>query len=161
MEFSRISPKRKNGLVVCLDPLAGVPCSTHAIRSTADDIAVARADLARRERAPSHRIGWADDTGRGESRMPEVQKSVSEWCAVNGWRGAVWTDLEPNFQAISGKVFNIPNGIGYLQTLTGDNLIEARRYIRHAPATTRTPLRRALSRNPWWRAVVAGQPDRS
>jgi hypothetical protein len=33
MEFSRISPKRAMGLVVCLDPAAGVPCPTHAIGS--------------------------------------------------------------------------------------------------------------------------------
>ncbi len=33
MEFSRISPKRKMGLVLCLDPADGTGCATHAIRS--------------------------------------------------------------------------------------------------------------------------------
>ena len=38
MEFSRISPKRKLGLVVCLDPVVGVECTTNVVESTKSDI---------------------------------------------------------------------------------------------------------------------------
>ncbi len=161
MEFSRISAKRKDGLVVCLDPKVGVPCATHAIVSRADRIATARADLARRERAPDHRVGWADISGRGESRMPEVIAQVAIWCEENGWAGAVWTDLEPNFELNTGQPFSVENGIAYLKTLSGENLTEALQYIRRAPPTTRTPLRRALSRDPWWRDLVEAYSERS
>ena len=50
MEFSRISPKRKMGLVLCLDPEAGAACATHAIRSARPALQDTIADLARRER---------------------------------------------------------------------------------------------------------------
>ena len=60
LEFSRISPKRKMGLAVCIDPEAGAPCATHAILSTRRDVMAAAADLARRERAPPDLIGiWS------------------------------------------------------------------------------------------------------
>ena len=50
IEFSLISAKRKMGLALCIDPEAGAPCATHAIRSRRDDLEVAAADLAARER---------------------------------------------------------------------------------------------------------------
>ena len=46
MEFSRISPKRKMGLVACLDPEHGVACPTHAIASRRDAVEAAAQDLA-------------------------------------------------------------------------------------------------------------------
>jgi hypothetical protein len=153
MEFSRISPKRRMSLVVCLDPEHGAGCATHAIRSTRGEVAEAVADLAARERATPERIGWADAAGRGAGRMPEVVAAVGEWCAARGWDAAVWTDLEPNFREITGAAFSIADGIGYLRTLDDGGLGEARRYIRQAPGTTRTPLRRALACDPWWRGL--------
>lgn len=153
MEFSRISPKRRMGLVLALDPADGVPCPTHAIRSRRLRIPQAVADLAARERAPEHRIGWADAAGSGASRLPEVVRAVSAWCARSGWHGAVWTDLQPNFRDVTGAGFSVPAGLAYLRTLPGADLAEAVRYIRSAPLATRTPLRRALVRDAWWREV--------
>lgn len=153
LEFSRVSAKRLMGLVVAIDPADGVPCPTHAIRSRRGAIAEARADLAARERAPLHRIGWADAAGRGESRLPEVVGLAAAWCAATGHRGVVWTDLEPNFRALTGKPFSVAAGIAHLRELAPPNLAEARRYIRSAPLGTRTPLRRALARDPWWRGL--------
>ena len=153
MEFSRVSPKRKMGLVLCLDPQAGASCATHAIRSTRPALEDTIADLARREHAPGHRIGWAEAGGEGRSRLPQIVQLASHWCAQSGWDAAVWTDLEPNFIDHTGSAFNVAAGIAYLQALTGDSLHEAHRYIRNAPATTRTPLRRALARDPWWRGL--------
>ncbi len=153
MEFSRVSPKRLMGLVVALDPLDGVACATHAIRSRRTRRAEAIADLAARERAPEQRIGWAEADGRGASRLPEVARTVSDWCAAAGWDAAVWTDLEPNFHGMTGKRFSIPAGIAHLRELQGANLAEAHRYIRSAPLGTRTPLRRALASDAWWRGI--------
>jgi hypothetical protein len=155
MEFSRISPKRRMGLVVCLDPVAGVPCPTHAIRSVRVRLAEAVDDLAARERSPRDRIGWATAEGAGAGRMPEVVAAVTEWCRATGWAAAVWTDLEPNFSATTGVDFGVAAGCAYLRGLAGASLIEAHRYIRNAPRTTRTPLRRALAVDPWWRGLRA------
>lgn len=153
MEFSRVSAKRLMGLVVALDPMDGVPCPTHAIRSRRKALPEAVADLAARERAPAGRIGWAGADGRGASRLPDVTRLVADWCAAAGWDGAVWTDLEPNFHAMTGKPFSIPAGIAHLRELPPANLAEAHRYIRSAPLGTRTPLRRALVRDAWWRGL--------
>ncbi len=153
MEFSRISPKRKMGLVLCLDPADGTGCATHAIRSRRQDPEASRADLAARERAPLHRIGWADAEGRGESRLPEVIAAVAGWCREAGWQAAVWTDLEPNFRETTGAGFSVPAGKDYLRGLGAESLPEAVRYIRNAPPTTRTKLRRSLAVDPWWREM--------
>ena len=153
MEFSRVSPKRKFGLVVCLDPDAGVPCQTHVIRSKREGIATAIEDLRARERAPVERIGAFHRSGFQHGRMPEVVNKVREWCASEGWHGAVWTDLEPNFKAHTELDFSVDAGMRYLKTLRGENLAEAHAYINNAPVHTDTPLRRALAQDPWWQAL--------
>jgi hypothetical protein len=151
MEFSRVSPKRRMGLVVCLDP-AGVPCPTHAVASTRGRLDQAIADLARRERAPRHRIGGVClATGAGHGREA-IAAAVRAWCRDTGWAGAVWTDLLPNYAELLGEDFSVERGAAYLRRLAGDSLDEAVRYIENAPATTDTPLRRRLSADPWWRA---------
>jgi len=152
MEFSRISPKRKMGLVVCLDPVHGEGCPTHVIRSTRRNLPGAIKDLALRERAHPGWIGAVDTAGHRHGRMPEVIDMVGVWCAANGIDGAVWTDLEPNFADHTGDEFSIPRGHAYLQTLGTEGLAEAHRYITNAPAQTSTPMRRFLEADPWWRA---------
>jgi len=153
MEFTRISPKRKMGLVVCLDAEHGVECPTHAISSVRDSIAGAIDDLARRERAPLERIGAVClATGHRNGSSAQVIGLVAEWCARTGRQGAVWTDLEPNFAVHRGEGFTIARALAYLRTLTGESLDEAVRYIENAPAATDTPLRRALTGEDWWQA---------
>ena len=156
MEFSRISAKRKMGLVVCLDPDVGVPCPTHAIESVRDGLDDAIGDLALRERAPKVRIGGvclASGAAQGREAIVYV---VRDWCRAAGWTGAVWTDLLPNYAETRGEPFSIDRGVAYLRTLTGDSLEEAVRYIENAPAATDTPLRRRLARDGWWREQAAG-----
>ena len=153
MEFSRISPKRKLGLVVCLDPEHGEGCPTHVIRSTRTDLRETIDDLAARERAPLHRIGAVDTAGQRHGRMPGVIDTIGEWCAAQGYDGAVWTDLEPNFAEHTGETFSIQRGHSYLQTLTGESLAEAHRYITNAPQQTSTPMRRFLEADDWWRGL--------
>ncbi|MBL4872263.1 MAG: hypothetical protein JKY41_02420 [Rhodobacteraceae bacterium] len=153
MEFSRISPKRKLGLVVCLDPSAGVECTTNVIQSTKSEISHTIDDLAARERAPLNLIGAVHRNGLRKGRMPDVCKTVAEWCNKHGWDGAVWTDLEPNFFDHTNQVFTIDAGLAYLHTLTGENLIEAHKYIESAPNQTQTPLRDALAKDAWWQGL--------
>lgn len=156
MEFSRVSPKRKLGLAVCLDPEAGVHCATHIIRSKRRDIHAAAEDLRARERAPEGLIGAFHSNGHSHGRMPEVLEIVQVWCAQNGWDGAVWTDLEPNFEAHTKRGFSVDEGIRYLKTLRGESLEEAHNYIQNAPAQTATPLRAALAKEAWWQGLGRG-----
>ena len=155
MEFSRISPKRKMGLVVCLEPENGAPCPTHAIQSIRTDIKETVADLATRERCTPGQIGYATQP-KAHSRLPSVAAAVQDWLGQTGWSGAVWTDLDPNFAAERGEAFSVARGMAYLKTLRGESWAEAHRYITEAPTQTDTPLRRALAREDWWRAPSSG-----
>lgn len=153
-EFSRISPKRKYGLTLCLDPDHGEECPTHAILSRRDDIHQAAEDLRARERAQSiEEIGaFCARTGFTRSRIPEVTEIFSAWCDATGAAGAVWTDLARNFEEMGGGDFSLSTATAWLRRLTGESLEEAVRYIEFAPETTDTPLRRALAGDEWWRA---------
>jgi hypothetical protein len=108
-------------------------------------------DLARRERAPSHHIGAVClASGHLNATSLQVGDVVRQWCLTAGWTGAVWTDLPSNFNGHMGEVFTVARAIAYLRGLTGESLDEAVRYIELAPATTDTPLRRALAAQDWW-----------
>ncbi|MEO1611842.1 MAG: hypothetical protein AAFU55_05755 [Pseudomonadota bacterium] len=150
-EFSLVSRKRKMGLAVCLDPLNGDLCPTHAIASIRSDIHEAAEDLCLRERSPAvEYIGaYCTETGFLRTRLPDVGDVVREWCAVTGAAGAVWTDHGSNFREHTGEAFSVERGAAYLSGLTGESLEEAVRYIEFAPETTCTPLRRALSAAEW------------
>jgi hypothetical protein len=153
IEFSRISPKRLMSLVAVIDPEHGDPCRTHAIASARGAVDDAAADLARRERAPDFRIGLVcARTGRARSSDPRIAGIVADWCAGEGARGAVWTDLPRNFEAETGTQFDVAAGLAYLRGLGPEAAAEARRYIDGAPRETHTPLRRALAAAPWWMA---------
>lgn len=156
LEFSRISAKRRGALVVVIDPEAGAPCPTQAIASCRDDIDAAVADLAARERCAPARIGAVCRTRRlARSRTVGVAERVADWCVRQGWQGAVWTDLAPNFAETAGTAFSPERGLAYLAELPGATLAEAVRYIARAPAETDTPLRRRLGAEPWWHRAVA------
>ena len=155
MEFSRISPKRKMGLAVVLDPDHGDLCDTHAVRSTKQDIHVAADDLKRRERATDIRFIGAVclRTGFARSHYPTITKRVASWCEQNQVHGAVWTDLPRNFDTHTGEPFTLEAGKTYLQSLTGAGLREAVRNIDNAPEATNTPLRRMLKADAWWQGL--------
>ena len=158
MEFSRISPKRRRALVVVLDPDHGAPCPTHAIASRRADIAEAVADLAARERCSPARIGAVcPAAGRAQARAPAIAEAVARWCRAEGWRGAVWTDLAPDFAVRTGAPFSVERGVAYLAGLAGESRAEALRYISRAPVETDTPLRRRLAGEAWWQAALAAE----
>ncbi|MEM7267616.1 MAG: hypothetical protein AAF401_00030 [Pseudomonadota bacterium] len=153
-EFTRVSPKRKMGLAVCLDQVNGDPCQTNAILSIRDDIDQTAEELRARERAKI--IDWIGmvhpATGARRSSIPEVADIFEDWCAKTGAAGAVWTDLGGNFEEAIGEPFSVSRAISYLKTLSGESLEEAVRYIEYAPKATNTPLRRALADDEWWRS---------
>jgi hypothetical protein len=152
MEFTRVSPKRKLALAVCLDAVHGDGCTTNAIASAKGEIAAVATDLARRERAPADHIGAVClASGHSHGRSPEIVENVRCWCLGAGWAGAVWTDLASNFEDHLGEAFTVPRALAYLRTLAGESLDEAVRYIENAPAATDTPLRRVLAEDAWWR----------
>lgn len=158
LEFSRISPKRLGALALAIDPIHGAPCATCVIESAAADRAQAVADLAARERASIDRIGFVDAASRRGA--PEICGAVDAWRRARGYAAVVWTGLEPNFEAVSGRPFAIPAAIAHLRGLGPDSLAEAHRYVTRAPETTNTPLRRALAQDPWWRALAAATPPK-
>ncbi|WP_316015844.1 hypothetical protein [Roseobacter sp. HKCCA0434] len=153
LEFSRISPKRKMGLAVCLDPENGDQCPTHAIASIRDVLEEAVEDLAARERAPVSRIGWAT-AQESFGRLAPVNDLAMAWCAASDeFDACLWTDLEPNFEEREGIPFTVPDAIAYLRTLDAEQIEEAHLYIEEAPPATDTPLRRALDEDAWWRGL--------
>ncbi len=156
-EFSRVSPKRKMGLAVCLDPDHGDECRTNVVVSLRREIHRAAEDLRQRERAPAiDRIGaYCAWTGFLRARLDPVGEAVRAWVEASGAAGAVWTDLEPNFAQVRGAPFSVPSAAAYLRGLTGESREEAVRYIEYAPAATDTPLRRALAAEDWWREAAA------
>ena len=148
LEFTRISPKRKQALALVIDE-AGDPCPSHAIQSIRASIAEAAQDLAARERTVLDHIGWVDLTnGTAQSNYGGVADLVTRWCERENAAGAVWTDLNGNFDH-----FTVERGIAYLKTLKGESLSAAEEYINCAPEATNTPLRRALAADPWWRKL--------
>lgn len=149
LEFTRISPKRKQALALVIDE-AGDPCPSHAIRSIRASIPEAADDLAARERTVLGHIGWVDLTNKThQSNYGGVADLVSRWCEAEGAAGAVWTDLNGNFDN-----FTVARGIAYLKSLKGESLVAAEEYINCAPITTDTPLRRALALDPWWQDLT-------
>ena len=156
LEFSRISPKRRGALVLCLDPAHGDLCRTNVIASERKSPARAMADLAARERAPLHHVGVVClRTGLARGAHGEVVARVAEWCRQSGWDGAVWTDLPSNFHAYYGAPFSLDRAKAHLRRLEGASLAEAVRYVEEAPPATDTPLRRALRADRWWRELRA------
>jgi hypothetical protein len=155
MEFTRVSPKRKMGLAVCLDPEHGVPCPTHVIASRRDILGDVVRDVAARERTSWEHIGGVCLPTNTRQGRDEIGDIVADWCASEGWRGAVWTDLLTNYQEALAERFSVTHAVTYLQGLSGESLDEAVRYIENAPKGTDTPLRRALATEPWWQNEAA------
>lgn len=154
LEFSRISPKRRESLVVVIDPVHGRPCPTSYILSARSTLESAVADLATREHAPVNRIGFVcRRTRRSHGRFAAILAAIMNWTGDRDLDGAVWTDLEANFTSRTGLEFTVSNGLSYLKALDPNGLGEAKRYIDRAPEESDTPLRRALAAEPWWQAL--------
>ena len=151
LEFSLVSRKRRCALALVIDYLDGAPCPTCVIDSVRSEIGAAVIDLAERERVEPANIGFVDrNTGESHSHIEETRNTFWNWIEDSDYDGAVWTDGERNFEALTGKAFSLQAAQDHLWSLRGTSLEEARRYIRNAPTRVETPLRRALEDSPWW-----------
>ena len=151
LEFSLVSRKRHYALALVIDYGDGAPCPTCVIDSVRSKIGAAIVDLANRERMDPTNIGFVDrNTGESHSHREETRNTLWNWIEDSNYDGAVWTDGERNFEALTGRAFSLQTAQDHLRSLQGMSLEEARRYIRNAPARVETPLRRALENSPWW-----------
>ena len=151
LEFSLVSRKRHYALALVIDYEDGAPCPTCVIDSVRSEIGAAIVDLANRERMEPTNIGFVDrNTGASHSHREETRNTFWNWIEDSTYDGAVWTDGERNFEALTGRAFSLKTAQDHLRSLQGISLEEARRYIRNAPARVETPLRRALEGAPWW-----------
>ena len=151
LEFSLVSRKRHYALALVIDYGDGAPCPTCVIDSVRSEIGAAIVDLANRERMEPTNIGFVDrNTGESHSHREETRNTFWNWIEDSTYDGAVWTDGERNFEALTGRAFSLQTAQDHLRSLQGISLEEARRYIRNAPARVETPLRRALEDSPWW-----------
>ena len=151
LEFSLVSRKRHYALALVIDYGDGAPCPTCVIESVRSEIGAAIVDLANRERMEPTNIGFVDrNTGASHSHREETRNTFWNWIEDSTYDGAVWTDGERNFEALTGRAFSLKTAQDHLRSLQGISLEEARRYIRNAPARVETPLRRALEGAPWW-----------
>ena len=150
LEFSLVSRKRHYALALVIDYGDGAPCPTCVIDSVRSKIGAAIVDLANRERMDPTNIGFVDrNTGESHSHREETRNTLWNWIEDSNYDGAVWTDGERNFEALTGRAFSLQTAQDHLRSLQGMSLEEARRYIRNAPARVETPLRRALENSPW------------
>jgi hypothetical protein len=146
VEFSRISPKRQQALVLIVDERLGHACPTCFIRSSRTRLEEAVADLAARERCEPRFVHTARAGKAGEKPMA---RTVGKWLETNGFDAALWASLPGNFESVSGKPFSHASALAWLRGLEGTSLAEARRYIARAPRSTDTPLRRYLADKDW------------
>lgn len=154
LEFVRVSPKRKHALTLIIDHDHGASCGTSFIASTRGSIHDVIMDLASREVTGIENIGAIDrNGGYTQSKSLDIQTIISTWLEQMGYLGAVWTDLERNFDSQLGSAFSVDSAIAYLKGLGLESLIEAKRYIDNAPKAVATPLRQALANDPWWMSI--------
>lgn len=154
IEFSRISQKgeRAGCLTLVVDPVNGAPVVSQFIPSARHTLVDAIADLKKREKIPNEsRIGFVDLRSGARApwameRHPEVCTTIKDWASLRGADAVIWTALASNYLQCSGKPFSVAAAVHYLQGLKDDIQEKALAYIRRAPESTQTPLRREVSR---------------
>lgn len=158
VEFARVSPKRKLGLVLVIHEDVPQASRTSYLLSNRDTLDQAVIDLAERERTDREHIGFSTRAGDHYSRTAGIAQTVDKWLSETQLDAAVWTDLNGNFDDHTGETFSHEAGISYLRKLSGASLSEAWRYITYAPSETDTPFRRYLATDGWW-SSLAFPPD--
>jgi len=145
IELSRISNDGRLTLVV--DEQNGAEVPTRYAISAFDDLALAIADLQKREGATSpEAIGFTDlaknnESATAKSRHGKSCERIKAWAAARQIDAVIWTALESNFASKASKAFSVDAAIQYLGALTGKSRDLAREYIEKAPAEVRTPVR--------------------
>ena len=149
VEFSRISPKRQQALVLVIDDDLDHQSKTSIIDSNRFELGQAVDDLAARERCKTEMIGYVSVTG--DTRRP--LDCAYQWLEQTGYDAVLWTALPGNFSIEAKKPFSHENARDYLKTLEKPALAEAWRYIEFAPEVTDTPFRRFLRDDEFWQSL--------
>ncbi|HFC05315.1 MAG TPA: hypothetical protein ENJ55_06385 [Rhizobiales bacterium] len=149
VEFSRISPKRKNALVLVIDETLDHRCKTSVMESNRQKVEHAITDLAARERCPADMIGYLTTDGTFHHPM----ECAARWLEKSDYDAVLWTALPGNFTSELQKPFTHRNGREYLKSLSDLSIGEAWRYIEFAPEVTDTPFRRFLATDPFWQSL--------
>jgi hypothetical protein len=152
IEFALVSHKRNRALAAVIDHSVGEHVTASVIESSKDSLPEALVDLARRERCDEQHIGAVHRAnGFTRAKLRQTLALVEEWLHTTHYDGAVWTDIETNFEVHTGEPFTVSTAVDYLKNLSGESLREAKRYIENAPVST--PLRRRLQDEDWWAVV--------
>jgi hypothetical protein len=147
VEFARQSDNGRITLVIT----GGAPeVPVLWAKLAAGDTEKAKGELALREGISSRNISssigyW---TPVAASRGPGAE-AIGRWAETLGHNGVVWTALRPRF----AKEYRTPSQtevVAYLANLTGEQRVEAEKYVRRAPAQIRTPYRAALETQLGW-----------
>ena len=148
VEFARQAANDRITLVVVE---GSAPCRTLWVPMAVDSVAEARRALASREGCDERWIGvWpgteddlvADHWTPGPA--PPGYQAVAKWAGGRGLAGAVWTGLPIGLRGARGVVPSADEVIAFLRRLSGEPRQRAEKYIRRAPAQTRTPYRRRI-----------------
>jgi hypothetical protein len=152
LEFSRVSSTRVGALTLVVDPEHGLPTRVAWCLSKRNDTDDAVADLRCREGCPIRYIARMNVAAsvHDQSLAHEGTREIAPWARARGFNVVAWTSLPSNFAIKLKKPFSIQEAIEYLGTLEAPAKVKAAEYIWRAPEFVRTPLRRAVERDPWF-----------
>lgn len=108
-------------------------------------------DLSIREGCPKSKIGFfVKSHGIFNSKF-NIKTSIERWInQKEEIEAVVWTDLSMNFKEKIGLDFTVENATNYLKYLPTDVKLKAEQYIRRAPPTIDTFMRRSIEKELKW-----------
>lgn len=155
VEFARQSANGRLTLVL-LEQGVGVPTLWASLR--ANDIAMARRALARREGIPEEQAR----AGVGSLAAPPGRTylhsaAIARWAGQKSLDAVVWTALQPRFHGTSGRAPAASEAVGYMRALAGERRAVAEEYVRRAPAQVSTPYRALFEHELGWTRLEPGK----
>jgi hypothetical protein len=161
LEFSRVSNSRGGALTLVIDPVCGVFNTVVYTLSRRTEIDDGVADLQQREGTTLSHIGYISlAANRERSRDLESGRAIYDWATRKRLDAVVWTDLPSNFADKTGRPFSVLSALEYLGQLDSEVRAKAADYIHRPPTFIRTPLRSALTGEPWFVAEAMAAQQR-
>ena len=152
LEFSRVSQTRNGALTLVVDPGNGENCQSSFALLARKHLHDVICDLRCREGTVLRRIGFVDTVS--DAQRSNVHSDLAgvlrNWAQERGFSSVVWTDLPSNFNKRDRGQFSVEAATRYLKGLDTDGVRKAREYIKRAPESVSTPLRRHLEKFEWW-----------
>lgn len=157
IEFSRVSQTRSGALTLVVDPLNGTSCRVAHTKSKRSNPEDAICDLRSREGTTRSNLGfYFADGSRSQAKDAVTLSMVKAWAATKTVDVVVWTDLSSNFQKYCGNQFSVEAAFNHLKGLDEIAKAGAVEYVRRAPTFIKTPLRKMLETEPWFKQVKNG-----